>query len=296
MHLVDYVLLVLATAAGLGAAGGGIMLALPSPRYRAVRAAFWFAALCFGGLGILWGSHSGAYPMAVRLLAAGSTAALAAISLTYMLSLISEHDAGQPNLSLELSKDKFDLVWDIARDTNLTTWKQGQPRSPNFFHAPGFVLKNSSPNIAYNVTVRWKAEVSGIPQLIKASSRLSSRKIEFANDRIDIYAVAGTTVANWTYNLALPNEQRIALLAREEEIYIPWASYPLMALYLIEKMPTQVGARTEPYLFTVSIEWNHPTGGKPQNYRIKVFLVNTNPAGASSTEITGSYEFEIQKL
>jgi hypothetical protein len=87
MHLLDYVLLVLATAAGLAAAVGGIMLTLPSPRYRAAKAAFWFAAMCFGSLGILWGANAANYPLSVRLIAAGSTAAIAAMALTYMLSL-----------------------------------------------------------------------------------------------------------------------------------------------------------------------------------------------------------------
>jgi hypothetical protein len=92
MHLLDYVLLALATAAGLAAAGGGIMLTLSPLRFRAIRVAFWFAGACFGVLGILWGSSATEYPLSVRLAAAGITAACAAIALTYMLAVVKTHE------------------------------------------------------------------------------------------------------------------------------------------------------------------------------------------------------------
>jgi hypothetical protein len=99
MRLLDYLLLALATAAGLAAAGGGIMLTLPSPKYRPVITAFRFAALCFGGLGIVWGIQASNYSLSIRLLVAGLTAAIAAMAATYVVSLVehSAKDANAPN-------------------------------------------------------------------------------------------------------------------------------------------------------------------------------------------------------
>jgi hypothetical protein len=91
LHLVDYVLLALTAAAGLVATAGGIMLTARRPPNRAVKAAFYIAAACFGLLGILWGMQARDYSMSVRLGAAAITAAVAAIALTYVLSLISDH-------------------------------------------------------------------------------------------------------------------------------------------------------------------------------------------------------------
>jgi hypothetical protein len=93
MHLLDYILLVLATAAGLCAAVGGIMLTLPEPRFRAVKVAFWAATISFGSLGTLWGAFVADTPLGVRLTVAGVTAAVAAVALTYVLSLIGHHEA-----------------------------------------------------------------------------------------------------------------------------------------------------------------------------------------------------------
>jgi|ERR1700761_1523606 len=91
MHLTDYVLLALAAAAGLAASIGGVFLTAQQPPIRAAKAAFYIAAVCFGLLGVLWGMQANNYPIGVRLGAAGITAAIAAIALTYVLSLVSDH-------------------------------------------------------------------------------------------------------------------------------------------------------------------------------------------------------------
>ena len=87
MVLVDYILLVLAAAAGLAAAIGGIMLSLPTYSTRAIEAVFYVAAISFGSLGIVWGSLSN-YSLGTRMVVAGVTAAVAAMGLIYVLSLI----------------------------------------------------------------------------------------------------------------------------------------------------------------------------------------------------------------
>jgi hypothetical protein len=104
MHFLDYVLLVLATAVGLFVAGGGIVLTLPTPHYRAAKLAFWAAAICFGGLGILWGAFSTTYPLSVRIPAAGVTAAIAAMALTFMLSLLASHPESTTKPKTEFSE------------------------------------------------------------------------------------------------------------------------------------------------------------------------------------------------
>ena len=92
MGLLDYIILVMATAAGLAAAMGGVVLTLPEPRFKAARIAFWFSAFCFGGLGVIWSMVASNQTMAVKLAASGITAALSAMALTYVLSLIGGHE------------------------------------------------------------------------------------------------------------------------------------------------------------------------------------------------------------
>jgi hypothetical protein len=242
----------------------------------------------------LWGSYSSTYPMFVRLLAAGSTAALAAISLTYMLAVISEHNSIQPLLSFETAKEVYEFEFDPKKGTQLSAWKHGQSRPPNIAYFPTFILRNDSENIAYDVSVRWKSEISGVPELVKNSKRLADRTIQITDSQIDIVAPLGAAVPNWTYPLQLPLEQRISLLAKEAEIYMPVSLYPLMALYFVDKLPSETGAKAGPYIFTVSIEWAKPSAGKPQSYRVKAFLTNT--ASNQDSKISGVFNFEIERL
>jgi hypothetical protein len=142
--------------------------------------------------------------------------------------------------------------------------------------------------------VRWKSEISGVPELVKNSKRLADRTIQITNSQIDIVAPPGAAVPNWTYPLQLPLEQRISLLAEEAEIYMPVSLYPLMALYFVDKLPSETGAKAGPYIFTVSIEWAKPSAGKPQSYRVKAFLTNT--ASDQDSKISGVFNFEIERL
>jgi hypothetical protein len=114
MALSDYILLVLTAAAGLAATVGGVMLTLPSPNYYIVRGSFWMAAVCFGGLGIVWGTAAGNQPMLLRLAVAGVTAALAAMVLTWVLSQIIEKPATTDQNIVVLSPPQEQLLTLLA--------------------------------------------------------------------------------------------------------------------------------------------------------------------------------------
>ena len=110
MGLVDYALLALAAFAGLAAAAVGIMLTLPSPNYRAIRFTLWITAFCFGVMGMLWGTISSDQKMWVRLFAAGVTAAVAAMALTYMLSIIQKPHENPPDAAVVAANIKADKI------------------------------------------------------------------------------------------------------------------------------------------------------------------------------------------
>src|SRR2546430_60103 len=68
------------------------MLTLPTPNYRAAKGAFWTAAICFGVLGLVWGGTATTQSLFLRMAIAGITAAAAAMALTWVLSILSDHD------------------------------------------------------------------------------------------------------------------------------------------------------------------------------------------------------------
>lgn len=100
MDFPGYVLLLLATAAGLAAAFGGVMWTLPTPHLQAAQAAFWVVAICFAGLGIVWAANGTQYALSTRMAVAGLTPAIAFICLIYVLSLIGP-ESQQPKNTTE---------------------------------------------------------------------------------------------------------------------------------------------------------------------------------------------------
>ena len=61
------------------------MMAMPQPNIRAIKIYFWVAAIGFWGLGIVWAANSG-QPLWLKLLVSGTTGAIAAMALTWVLS------------------------------------------------------------------------------------------------------------------------------------------------------------------------------------------------------------------
>jgi hypothetical protein len=104
MDIAEYALVAIPAASGLVATVGGVLLTLRSPNYRAVKAAFWMAAVCFGSLGIVWGVTAVNQPMILRLGVAGITAAAAAMALTWILAHLSGDKRAAEDESAQLDQ------------------------------------------------------------------------------------------------------------------------------------------------------------------------------------------------
>jgi hypothetical protein len=88
MDFSGYAFAALATAVGLAAAASGAILTLTSSHLQAAQIALWIAAICFAGIGVVWGVNTTQYGMIVRMVAAGATPAFSFVSLIYIFSLI----------------------------------------------------------------------------------------------------------------------------------------------------------------------------------------------------------------
>jgi hypothetical protein len=127
MGFSGYILLLLTVVTGLAAGIGGIVLTLPQPRYQAARFGFIVSAVCFGGLGVVWGATSN-QSLILRMAAAGITAAIAGVALAWILSQIWPSER-KPDVSLEFA----------------------------FAESPALVLLNNSDEIARQI--KWTVEL-----------------------------------------------------------------------------------------------------------------------------------------
>jgi hypothetical protein len=294
MHLLDYILLVLATASGLFAGVGGVMLTLPAPRYRAIRLSFIVAAICFGCLGIFWGMEASAYKMSIRMSVAGATAAIAAMALVYVLSLIGESD--KPKLNFSPAGQAYDLYWNTQKALNVSFKTDDQIDKP-LWSNPAFTIENKSNVIVYDVEVSWQAEVASVPDLIKSSSKFEKYKPEFKDDQLWFNNPSnGPPMPSFVYDIKKQYVEKIPIIAKTREIYWPPALQTLALLYLTETLPPGVGSLSKPYLLSITIKWGFPEGGKTEIYHLKVTARNLQSNDATTPPVRARVTFDVEQL
>lgn len=60
-------------------------------------------------------------------------------------------------------------------------------------------------------------------------------------------------------------------------------------------MPDKLGARIDPFTFTVSVTWNLPTSGS-QKFLVTANIVNAKPPNVAEPEINALVSFTVEKV
>jgi len=201
----------------------------------------------------------------------------------------------QPDFVLSAPSERYDFTWEPSHDMRLAIRKNGETNT-DFTQNPAFILKKLNSVIAYDVTVTWKSEISGVANLVKASPRLAKQKFDLTDEKLVLYAASGVPVANFIYYLAPTPTQNIAIVAKDAEAYLPIQIWPLAALYLIDKMPDKVAETTEPFVFHVTVAWKVPEEGAKLEFRVRMTATNTKPSGVTSPEVAAVLNFSVEKL
>ncbi len=203
---------------------------------------------------------------------------------------------GQPELILLPPRDRYTFKWDptvgmyfdIQRDS--ITLPSGQ------FANPGFVLHNTSKVAAADVLVSWHAEISEIKELTKIG-RLARYDIRFPDDyTMDLVSSNPTPVPNFRYYPNSSFEQKIAFVARDSDLFLPMSILPILGIFIVAKMPEELGDKTAWFPIKIEVSWNVPDGGQPQQFEVKIRAVNTKPGGIlGPPEVVGNLDFQISK-
>jgi hypothetical protein len=175
--------------------------------------------------------------------------------------------------------------------------REGRPVPAGQWSYPAFILHNSSSTPAADAVVKWRAEISGIKELAKTGV-LSNYEILFEDYAFMLISKGGTGVPNFKYyytNDIL--EDRLAFIAKDSEIYLPANISSILGLFVVARMPDQLGAKTEAFPVWFSVSWNVPYGGKGKEFRAKIRGVNSKPSGLSGgPEVIGYLEFEVEEI
>lgn len=202
----------------------------------------------------------------------------------------------QPDFSLLSPTERYDITLDRTKPSRIVIRKESENNPAILVNNIGFVLKNKTNTVAYEVKLTWKTEITGVDELIKNSNKLTSYKIDISGSRITFISSPDDVVANFGFDVTQKAEHKLAVIANEADAYVPLQFYAPIAFYLIDKMPEQIGGKSDPFIMTLSVNWGIPPGGAIQNFRIKVFAVNSKPAGVTTPELAGYLTYEIEKL
>jgi hypothetical protein len=172
-------------------------------------------------------------------------------------------------------------------------------RNPQVSNNPAFVLRNKTNTIAYRVSATWKSETSiNIQEMVRTSPRLSKADFIISDVQIDVISTRRMPrpLANWRYPLTDAPKQIIPVLAKEEEVYLPLQLWPVMAIYLTDKMSDEIGKTSSPFIARVTLEWETSEGKRQKPYRVRVTATNAKSSNSDYPIVDSFLNFTLEEV
>lgn len=198
----------------------------------------------------------------------------------------------QPDIRLLKPKQRYEFAWDTSRQFPLTFRKEGDNEDSGH---PAFILKNFSSTPALNVRVDEKIEMAGLREIIESSHRLSEYSPKFEGNVVKMMRDANDT-RGFSLQITGITEQTAQVVTDESLVTLATHFTYLMALFFVDRMPEELGAKADPFICSANVQWGSPAGGTPQNYRIKITATNTKPAALQDRRIMGILDFDVEKI
>jgi hypothetical protein len=231
------------------------------------------------------------------LVALGALAIFAIRSPTARSDPASVSIQRQPEISLLPTKDRYSFKWDPTKGMYFDIQKEGQQLPAGHTANPGLILHNSSPVAAADVAVKWRAEIAEFKELTKIG-RLGKYDIKFPdNNTLDLVSDGKHPVPNFRYYPNTTAEEKFAFVARDTDLYLPLAIYPILGLFVAAKMPDQIGGMTDAFPIRITVSWSVPDGGQAVSFKVKIRGVSTKPnAPSDPPEVIGYLEIQVENL
>jgi hypothetical protein len=202
-----------------------------------------------------------------------------------------QSNQAQPDLSLFPTKARYTLRWDPKKAMNFDIQQDGKQLGFGQFLNPTLILHNSSETVAADVTLTWQAEISDCKPLTKLG-HFARYDINFRDEHTLILSAGqNAQVPAFGYYPSAHGEGGVTFVTKDTEIGLPVGITPILGLFLVAKMPDELGARTEPFPIRITVAWNVP------EFLVKIRGVNTKPSGIpDAPEVTCYLDVEIERL
>jgi hypothetical protein len=203
---------------------------------------------------------------------------------------------GNPDFALFVPQDRYRFTWPAS---NLMGFylRRDSERNPAISNSPAFILRNRTNTVAYGVMATWKSETSmDLEEAVKSSSKLSRAKFIINDTNIVIMPGPGMPFANFQYYLDETPTQVIAVIAKEEELYLPLQLWPLAAIYLVDKIPDKIGETSPPFIALVTLDWETSDGKRRRAYRVRITATNAKAATSDTPIVDAFLNFSLEEI
>jgi hypothetical protein len=200
----------------------------------------------------------------------------------------------QPSLELSPSADRFILTWDSSFSNLLNIRGENDTTPKGYWRTPTFSIKNLSAISAQDVTFKWTATKYDSTVLISSPPRFKTATVNIIGDSELFIQTPNMGSAQNSFAFAISTS--VAFITKSAEISIPLNVWNAAAIQFVGSMPDQANAKSEPYVFELSISWNIPDNAKPDRFRISATATNIKLSNAATPEVVAAIDFAVQKM
>jgi hypothetical protein len=199
----------------------------------------------------------------------------------------------EPELSLVAPSERHEVRWTPTESNEIQIAPEGKISDGNWF-VPAFDLKASTAIPAQDVSVRWQTDVVGVEKVVKSSTRLEGSKFDFGVNKVQISGPSQK--GDWLYKLSQADVVSFPFVTPiGVKAFIPLSVFANLMLYTVALMPDQIGAKIDPFAFTVTVSWNLPQPGI-ERFSVVAFISNAKAPGVSEPRVDAFVSFQVKKI
>lgn len=201
---------------------------------------------------------------------------------------------GQPTIRLVAPKERSELRWNPPEQYGINTRPESKPFQHGTSWAPVLTLKNVASTAAQDVVVTWRTETVALEAIMRSSDRLANYSFEIDGSELRLGARDKSRIH--TTSISHVERLNLAYITKETELPIPFPIWNQAAAFFVATLRPLAGARSEPFTFSASVEWNIPEEGRPAKFRVKATAVNAKPTGVQTPEVLALIDFDIETI
>lgn len=203
---------------------------------------------------------------------------------------------GNPDFSLLVPRERYRFTWPSSTGMSFYV-RLDTERNPVIWNAPAFILRNRTNTVAYRVSATWKSETAmNIKEAVTDSPKLSRAEFWITDTSISIISKKPIALPNFIYYLDDAPKQIIDVVAKEQEVFLPQQLWPVVAIYLVDRIPGTIGETSSPFIAHTTLEWETSEGRRQRSYRVRITATNAKSSNSDLPIVDAYLNFGLEEI